>query len=212
MQPSTVEFLQNMLSVTLGWGLGILSGALTQWTRERKLRKAVKRAISRELRETAYRMLALIYKLEQRHGGFNRQLLEWMKPQVEKYEGPNPSSGLLAGIRGFLGNTDDQLAAFAAQIQPTIPPQQWPSEEVGYTLRKIDSLQDHEPDYAVRVLDVLSHVRMLNDARENNLYYLRLTFLPGLSEVNYTAARNNINGTEQLALQRARVIVEAGQL
>ena len=143
----------------------------------------MKAAIRRELRETAHRFLGLVYMLERRHGGFNRELLEWLLSQTERYEGPNPREGMLTGLRGMLGQSDDQLYAMAAHFQATMPPQFVPVEEPAYTAGSVSAIHDLEPDYARRVLDILAHIRMLNDARENGLFHTRLTFTPGLSEL-----------------------------
>ena len=95
MSPDTIEFLQDAGNVVLGAMLGFAGAAWSDWWKDRKKARAVKIAIQRELRVTADRFLGLVYMLNRRHGGFNRELLEWMKPQIERYEGPNPSDGML---------------------------------------------------------------------------------------------------------------------
>lgn len=208
MDASTADFLKGVANVVLGWTLGVVSAGFTQWRKDRKRARATKTAIARELRETAHRLLALIYKLEERHGGLNRNLLEWMRPQIERYEGPNPKGGLLAGVSGLLSRTDAELAQFAAHLQKTTPPQFVPREDAPYTTVAVAQLHEHDPEYAVRALDVLSHIRMLNESRENELYYSRLTFAPGLTTENHEKAMWNASQAEQQMARRARIIVD----
>jgi hypothetical protein len=57
----------------------------------------------------------LVYNVECRRGGLNRQLLEWMLPKIQEYAGPNPKDGLLAGVAGLLGRSDADLGKAAAR-------------------------------------------------------------------------------------------------
>jgi len=200
--------LKGVVNVLLGWILGLGSATFTQWRRDRKKALATKRAIRRELRETAHRLLSLVYILSQRHGMFDRALLEWMQPQIERYEGPNPKDGMLTGVKGLLSNTDAQLAQFAKAIQGTVPPQFVPFEDVPYTKVAIANLHEQDPEFTVRALDVVSHLRMFNEARENGLHYSRLTFAPGLTAENHEKAMWNALQAEQTMTKRARIIID----
>jgi hypothetical protein len=208
MSPETAEFLRDAGNVVLGAVIGFVGAALSESWKDRKKARAMKDAIRRELRETAHRFLGLVYTLSQRHGGFDREMLEWMKPQVERYQGPNPRDGMLAGVTGFLGQTDDQIAAFAEHMKARMAPQFVPHEEPAYTTASIGVIHDLEPDYAARVLDILAHIRMLNDARENGLFHTRLTFTPGLSEGNHDSARQGIDNAEIMMARRARIVID----
>jgi hypothetical protein len=212
MSPDTIEFLQDAGNVVLGAVLGAVLGfagaAWSDWWKDRKKARAMKAAIRRELRETAHRFLGLVYTLNQRHGGFNRELLQWMKPQIERYEGPNRREGMLTGVTGLLGQTDEQIAAIAEHKRATMGPQFVPVEEPAYATASIGALHDLEPDYASRVLDVLAHIRMLNDARENGLFHTRLTFTPDLSEENHRNAEQGIDNAEKMMANRARIVID----
>jgi len=208
----TADLIKNASNVILGWVLGLGSAAFTDWRRERKGAKAIKTAISCELRETAQRLLCLIYKIEGRFGRLNREVLEWMKPQIQKYAGPNPKDGMLAGVTGLLAQSDQELSKLlAVHLQQTIPPHSMPlmpREEASYTAGAIGQLEKFDSAYAVRVLDILAHIRILNDARENGLYYARLTYEPGLSPENYGKAVANVAQADEQVAKRARIIVD----
>jgi len=204
----TADLIKNASNVILGWVLGLGSAAFTDWRRERKGAEAIKTAISCELRETAQRLLCLIYRIEGGFGRLNREVLEWMKPQIQKYAGPNPKDGMLAGVTGLLGQSDQELSKLAVHLQQTIPSHFRPREEASYTAGAIGQLEKFDSAYTVRVLDILAHIRMLNDDRENGLYYARLTFEPGLSAENHGKAVANAAQAEEQAAKRARIIVD----
>jgi len=206
--PAMVEFLRNVASVILGWALGLGSASYTEWRKGRKRARAIKIAISLELREIALRLLMLAQLLERRTGGLNRKTLEWMLPLIQRYAGPNPKDELLAGVEGLLRSSDAELAQLAEHLQKTTPPSFIPHQEVSYTTTAVGQLHDQDPEYAARILDILSHIRMFNDARENGLYYLRLTFAPGLTDANHQKAIANVLQTEAQLAKRARIIVE----
>jgi hypothetical protein len=208
MSPDTIEFLQDAGNVVLGAILGFAGATWSDWWKERKNASAMKVAIRRELRETAHRFLGLVYILNGRHGGFNRELLQWMQGQIARYEGANPREGWLSGVSGLLAQSDDQIAALAAHLQATTGPQFFPLEEPVYTRASVGAIHDLEPDYASRVLDILAHIRMLNDARENGLFHTRLTFTPGLTEENHGHARQGVDNAEMMMARRARIIID----
>ena len=204
----TADLVWDVINIVLGWALGLGSALLTQRWNERRRARAVKRAISRELRETAHRLLALVYRLEGRFGGLDRELLEWMHPQIQRYAGPNPKDGMLAGVTGLLHSSDAEILQVARQLQATTPPPFIPAEEARYTASVVGQLHDLDPEYAVRVIDVLSHLRMLNDAREDGLYYHRLTFTPGLTEENHETAIANVDRGQKQMAKRARIVID----
>jgi hypothetical protein len=157
----------------------------------------------------ALRLVFLINKVERRQGRLNRELLEWMRPQIQRYGGVglNPSKNFLSMVEGLLKSSDDELAQLAANEKSNTP-LFYPREEASYATETVVQAHDFEPDYAERLLDILSHLRMLNEAREDGLYYLHLTFTPGMSAENHEAAIQNWSWAgEQIAL-RARIIVD----
>jgi hypothetical protein len=160
------------------------------------------------MKEIAHRLLVIVYRVEARRGGLNRALFEWMLPQIERYAGPNPKDGMLSGVKGLLTRSDAELAALAAREKGTATPRFWPSEDAPYSSAALAQAHDFNPDYAVRVLDILSHLRMFNETRENGRFYARLTFTPGLTEENHGKAVVNADGADAEIALRARVVIE----
>lgn len=199
---------KDAANVLLGWLLGVGSTWAAEKIRERKKGKAVKLAISLELREVALRLLSLVYTIQGRHGGLTKDLLQWMVPALERYSGPNPTDGILEGVRGLLQAEEEEFAKATAYLATTTPPQFYPREDPTYTMAAVSQLHDLDPDYTVRVLDVLAHIRMLNDSREHGLHYSRLTFTPGLTSENHAKATQNADTAEVMSAKRARLIVE----
>lgn len=208
MEPWVIELVSDAANVVLGWGLGLASALGVERWKDRRRLKGVKTAITREFAEIAHRLLALVHKLSERNGGLNRELLEWILLRARQYEGPNPKDGIVSGTEGLLNHTDAEIAALAAELQRRAEPQFIPAEEAPYATSAIADLRDFEADYTTRVLDVLAHLRLLNEARENGLYYLRLTFTPELGKENYDRAVRNLEGAYVQVARRARIVID----
>jgi hypothetical protein len=202
------DLVKDLAGVVLGWALGVGTAVLTDWRRERKKLVAVRRAISIELRETAQRLVLVMYRVRARQGRLDRPFLEWMRPQIERYAGPNPRDGMLSAVRSLLERTDDDaIAILAAEENARAQLSFWPEEHAPYTETTIAQAHDFDPEYAVRVLDVLAHLRMFNGVRENGLHYFRLTFESGLTPENHASAVSNVAGAEDQMALRAEAII-----
>lgn len=208
MDPLVADVIKTTSGVVLGWALGLASALLIEWWKKYKQVRAIKMAVSRELRELAHRLLFIVYVVERRQGNLNRQLLEWIQQQIQRYVGPNPSEKVLAAVGELLKKSDPELAAFAAYEKANTPPSFFPREEASYATAAVAQVHEFAPEYAVRLLDILSHVRMFNEARENGLYYFRLTFAPGVTTENWTKAVQNVDATDEQLARRARIIVD----
>jgi len=208
MAPWVAELIRDTTGVILGWALGLGSALLVDWRRERKTVTAIRIAISRELREVAYRLIGIVYTAEAHRGRLNREVLEWLRPHVERYAGPNPRDGLLAGVSGLLNRPDAELAQMTAYKRATSSPKFYPREDAPYTEAVVAQAHDFKPEYAVLVMDVLAHLRMYNEVRENELHYTRLTFVPGITEENHALAVGNAEQSEDQLSRRARIIVD----
>lgn len=141
-------------------------------------------------------------------GTINREFLEWVYPHVQRYSGPNPKDGILTGISGLLSCSDEELKALSAHERETSSSVYWPFIGATYSAIAINQAHDFEPEYTVRVFDILSHLRMFNDIRENGLAYNRMTFEPGLSEENLRRIVKNADDSDLNLQKRAQIVIE----
>jgi len=205
-----LTFMDSYGGVILGWALGLGSVLLNDWLRERKNRRQTKEAIAVELGEVGYRLLLTVYVTERHFGNGDRKLLEWMHPLLQKYEGLNPKEGILAVVSESLKLNDVQLQQVAEAGRAADPPHiNYPRIEVPYTTTAaMTQANSFEPDYARMVLDILSHMRMLNEMHDNVFFYERLTFTPGLTEKNYKEAIKGKHTAQTEMSFRSRIIVD----
>ena len=197
-------------AVILGWALGLATPLFFDWRKERRKRIEIQRAIAVELGEVAYRLLLLVFETESNFGNLDRKLLEWMHPLIQKYEGLNPREPVLAYVNELLKQSAADLAQWAAREREASPPHfNYPRIEAAYTTTAaMTHANSFEPDYARRVLDILSHLRMLNYMHDHVIFYERLTFTPGLTEENYKEAIKGKHTAQTEMSKRSRIIVD----
>ena len=202
------DLVKNLTGVVLGWALGLASTPVVEWRKKRKRLRSTKIAISRDLGELAHRLLMVVYSLELSRGELDRATLEWLQPHVRRYAGPNPTDNVLASIEMLLKASDSQTSQVSAYEQARTPPGFLPREEASYASSAAAEAHDFEPDYALRLLDIPSHLRMYNEVRADALHYHHLTFEPGVTDDNHTLAVRNLDSANEHIAMRARVLVE----
>jgi hypothetical protein len=193
-----------VLGAALALGISAITGFWNTWRRNR----AIKKAICLELREVAHRLLAVVHRVGERLGHFDRSQLEWLDRQIRRYSGPNQRDTLLTAVSMMLALSDEQLAATAAHLEASSGHKFVPLPEPRYTIASISQLHESNSKFSIAVLDILSHIHMLNELRDNGLYYFRLTFTPGLSDEKHDRAIDYVDDSEKAIAQRARIIVD----
>jgi hypothetical protein len=136
---------------------------------------------------------------------FDRKLLEWLHTQGKRYS--DPERGLMQGVAGFLKGTDDDLKKVATHLRETTGPQFVPLQTANYASAAVPQLHEHDQNFAVAVLDILTHLEMFNEYREHWVHYFHLTFNPDLG-VSYAKAVDNVDKAEVNMSHRARIIID----
>ncbi len=194
--------------VVLGWALGLGSAFIVDAWKSSKRASASKEAILRELDELAYRLTGVVFKIEAQTGRLDADLLKWLQQSTARYGGPNRMEMLPVGFDRMLKASADEIDALNTFMKAQAKSSFIPAEEAPYAASAMSAAHEFNPDFALAVSDVLSQLRMFNEARENGLRYTLLTFEPGLSDVNHTLVVQNADSSEAQVSNRARVTVD----
>jgi hypothetical protein len=201
------DWVKDIAFVFAG-GVVTTAGAVCRelWINRRKA-EAVKAAIRVELREVAHRMTTAVYRFESRAGNLNRELLEWIRQQAQRYEGLNPREGILAATTGLLAKPDEEIATVAHHLASNQTPFFAPMEDARYTTTVVGTLHDLSAEYVQAVVDIVAHIKMFNENAEQSRHFLRLTFT-ALSSENHRRAMDNVREAEAQMAKRARIIAD----
>jgi len=183
----------KVLFLLLGWLLGLLSPLITDAIKHRRERRETEAAIRVELKEVQFRLVGTIWLLATRTERFNRSLIDWMRPIVERYKGLNPTDGVVQTFKSTEGLTDEQLAGLARKLDPG---PQFRLSLKKYSTPMIDSkismLNGFGSEYQNLVLELKAVLNLLNEEVDQFRFYFNQTFISSLSEKNRVAIAANI--------------------
>jgi hypothetical protein len=200
--------LASLGGVVLGWALGFASALVVEWVRAARKASAAKRAVLVELDELAYRLLAVVFRVESRAGRLDKDLLAWMQMAMKRYAGPNRIESLPEGMAQLEKVTDGELATVNTMLSSLAKATFFPGEEAPYSSSAVAQAHEFKPGFALGVIDVLSHLRMYNETRQNGLQYTFMTFQSGLDEANHARIVENAAAADDSLSRRARIIVD----
>lgn len=104
---------EKVLFLLLGWLLATLSPIIADAIRRRRESKAIKAGLLTELQELKFRMAIVNYHIEMKYGKVDRSYLEWLRPIVAAYTGPNRTDRILKSIDMQLAAPDQLIAALS---------------------------------------------------------------------------------------------------
>jgi hypothetical protein len=200
--------LFGLAGVVLGWALGFFSARAVDWIRNMRGTAAIKKAVLIEMDELAYRLLVVAFRLESGAGRLDTDLLTWMLSGVKRYAGPNRIEPLPDGMQELTQTTPEQLAEVNAMFRARAKSAFIPAEDAPYSSSALAQAHHLKPQFALGVMDVVSHLRMYNEARQNALTYTFMTFQPGLDEANHARVTENVDAAERSVSRQARIIVD----
>jgi hypothetical protein len=187
------ETLANVLFLFLGWLLGLLSPIIVDANKRRRENREVRVALQTELKELKFRLACVVYFVEMRFGEVNRKFLEWLHPIVKDYSGLNPSDSILKSIESQLDLNDQQINALAEHSKA--------APEGGLSLKKyavplLESkfalLSAFDTQFQNRLMEIRTHLSLLNEEVDQARYYFRLTFDSGVTTDNHARAVDNL--------------------
>lgn len=199
----------TILLVVLGWLLGILSPVIVDRIRHGREAKELRVALISELTQLRYRLAIAAYFVQMHLGTVDRQFLEWLKPVLEGYDGPDSIEDILKAVNDQLRLTDGKIAAFVAS-QKAKPEQSITFKK--YAVPLLDSRITMLSAFKVAIRDVLlairTHLNFLNEEVDEARFYLRHSFDTSPSQNNYAAIRDNLDSSIEHVGKRARSIVD----
>ncbi|MFQ5787517.1 MAG: hypothetical protein ACE5H1_06000 [Thermodesulfobacteriota bacterium] len=194
----------NLLSIVVGWVLGILSSIITDRRQKRSQKKEVKRGILAELKETQIVVVSNCYSLTYRFGTFDRDFLTWILPYYNKFkkiDATNKYDELIRFVDETLKLSDDQIATLINDIRQR--EQQEMNSKTGLTLKKIETpyldsklgfLSLLSESFQRQVLGIRREIGFVNEDIELAWYYFKRTF-DAISDTNYQLVDANLQRT-----------------
>ncbi|MBI3778746.1 MAG: hypothetical protein HY274_07535 [Gammaproteobacteria bacterium] len=206
----TRQFLMNEIAlVILGWLLGLLSPLVVQGIRNEYRRREIEKGILAELVDVRFRMASVVYITTIRFGNYDRDLVKWLIPLFEEYQGENPKENLLDLLRKQL-ELDDKKFSEVAMYGKASPGQGLSVKKyrLPYLESKVAELSLFPQLFQRLALEILANLHLHNEEIEEARFYFKLTYESGLSTENYERALQGANESYRKLGERAKIIVE----
>jgi len=195
--------------VFLGWVLGMVSIWITEGVKNWKNRVETDRAIQTELNELRLKLLCSIYLLRMRLGTFDRNLLNWMVPLIERYQGSHVPDPIVARLQ-------DLAALDDARIQDAVTVHAQSTSQQGLTLKKytvpyleakMSQLGTFSEPKQSALFSIKAHMDLLNQEIEAARRYADKTFDSTITTDNHAKILNNVMTRYQYAAEGAETVV-----
>ena len=201
--------LETVLFLVLGWLFGLLSPTIVDAIKRRREIKEVKAALIVELQELQYTLIGMVFLIADHTGKYDRKLLEWMRPIVERYEGIHYTDSILKMVKESLTLSDEQLAMLAEKTKG--------DSSKGLSLKKhfaplldskIAQLGSFDQPFQNILLEVRSYLNMINEHIEHYNFYFYKTFDSSLTLEIRANISDNMQGSYNVISEQACIVVD----
>jgi hypothetical protein len=200
--------MDSVLFIFLGWLLGMLSPIVVNSITKRHRNIEVRNSILSELDGARLSFASSVYVIESRFGNYDKQLLEWILPVLENYNGPNPTAEMADVIRKHIALPEAQLTQ-VAQIKKAKPGSALAVKKyrLPYLEARLADLGGFDETSQATLIDIRTKVDLFNEEVDEARFYFKLTYDSEISDANLRLADESVSNTYRNLALMARVIV-----
>lgn len=181
-----MEFVNTILSIIIGWGLGLFSPFIVKKFQLKRKKAELLNGILTELKDVRVKLVSLSFLLGKDAGKFDREFLEWCIPVFRDYEGPEQAKDVLSSVEKLLEQSNDQIENIR---KATAPPEgigfSLKHYEIPFTQSKMSEITMLDINLQKIVLNVISHIDLLNAEIDVAMKYHFMTYDSSVSEENH---------------------------
>lgn len=183
----------NILYLLLGWLLGLLSPHISERIKRHYQKNDLRCGIVSELKEIKVRLVSTVYLLTKKIGVYDKQFIDWVKKNLEGYEGSYPTKKILSNLENLSSHANNKQLA---EIQLL-----YCDEEGGLSLKKfylpfLESKIELFPIFTDKfrslIFEIRSQIQVINEEIDNAQFYFRKTFDSAMSAENHKIVRQNL--------------------
>ncbi|MCX9440122.1 hypothetical protein, partial [Vibrio cholerae] len=173
----------DVLSIILGWLLGILSPVIVSRVTRQYKRDDLHKGIMKEVDHIRERLLGNMHLLSHRTGSFDRELAKWLLEKYSELDAVNPI--ILESYKTLLAADDTEFEAYKYQFLK--------SQNTGLTLQKFQltfvnmhllEFSLFSSEFQTEMFELKTRLEFLNSEIVLAEKYFFMTFDSGLSQEN----------------------------
>ncbi|MBM4137109.1 MAG: hypothetical protein FJ241_09820 [Nitrospira sp.] len=200
---------ENILFLVLGWLLGLFSPIIYDEVKKRQHRKEIRVGILTELKELRYKLMGVVYLVSIRNGTYDRELLNWIKPIVEEYNGTHQKDNIYKSIKNHLTLTDEELSAISEKLKTeSLRGLSVKKYELPFLDSKINYLTFFDESFQNKILEMRSQLSLLHEEVNQAHFYFEKTFDSSMSTENHRIIRENLEDSYKNIAKKARTIAD----
>lgn len=192
-----------LISVILGWLLGILSPAIVKKIAEKTEKDNLKKIIFNDLKDLKKRLASISYLVYPKYGKLDKETFDWLKI--------NSDIDFSEGIKKIeeQGNTEDQIITFlnARGLQE--------STATHFKKMHLFAIDSHLMNFGLientlieKVLEIRFHVEAFNEEIDSLRESLNMTFLPGITPSNHRIVSREVENKSLSIAMKSMFIVD----
>jgi len=203
-----MNIVNTIVSLIIGWALGLSSPLIINKVQQKKKKEDLINGILTELRDVRVKLASASYLLGKDAGKFDREFLEWCLPILRGYEGPEPTRNILNLIEGLLKQSDEQIDAVRrASASPEGVGLSLKRYEIPFTQSKISEISILDLNLQNMILNIRSHIDLLNSEIDVVMKYHFMTYDSTISEENHRRLmidiKRRFSDIQKMAMQTA---------
>lgn len=203
------DFLEKLILLGIGWALGFFTPLIKNSIDGRKRKKKLRLGIATEFDDLRQRLALAATSIEMISGGMTKEAIRYVKARVKPDFFP-PSMQVFMTVADRLLETDDKdFLTAAAQVKSRQAGGMSLSKySIPYTTTKLGDLSDFSEPEQQGILQIVTHLDLLNQYVEESQFYQNLTFSSNIEKNNYEIAVGELTRCRNQVATQARIIVE----
>jgi hypothetical protein len=210
----TPNLLVPMLTLVLGWLLGILGTRIISQIEKNSRRNEITKGAISELKTTRIMVALIRYSLTQKYGILNRDLIHWLKRIVDDYHGPCLERSIITeAVDKFSQLNDDQLNQLDKHAKLSMFGKEGEASSIKkincpFLTSKIGEISAFNVDIQTNINELLFQINIFNQEVERSLFFFDKTFDSALSPANHEVIRTNVHRALEGVMRRSRRIAD----
>lgn len=205
------EFLtkeSDLIAVIIGWFLGLVSAVGAWFAGTFVKRYRFEKTVKAELVEVRWKAASYVFSILSKRGKLDKDALNWCLGQFTKYRKTDERNRMIDNINGMLKAKDEDLATankIALNASAAEPAHAMPKIYIPFLVSNAESIALVSEKRSVALVQILSHMEILNGKIEDMTYWDRFTFSPG-NDGNYDKAVRNSETSKDAIIGACRRI------
>ena len=196
----------HILSLMLGWLLGMFSILIVDEVKRYLKKKDFKKGLSIEVHDIGYRLSGVVFLLYLRFGTYDRDLLNWLFKIYSQYN----DQKMLQRIETLLKSSDEEIDAYAKGLaqQKDIVALNLKKYSLPFLESNMDSISLLDTKLQRLIVQIRARLNSINEEIDLSRFYYEKTFDSTLPDYSSEVIKNNLNQSYINISRQCRIMID----